>query len=88
MSCPKPLAHKSVRYCEKHLTAQRLRHKPIGSVAPGSIDYLYLKDKSESRHGRQPEALQPRQWDARRQVAQSSRRRSQPQSDERSPDAE
>jgi len=26
--CPQPLSHKSVRYCEKHLTAARLRYKP------------------------------------------------------------
>jgi hypothetical protein len=26
--CPKPLARNSVRYCEKHLTAARLRKPP------------------------------------------------------------
>jgi hypothetical protein len=55
--CPQPQARNSVRYCERHLTAQRLRHKPKGSAAPGSIDYLYMEEKSESRHGRQPGSL-------------------------------
>jgi hypothetical protein len=55
MSCPKPLAPNSVRFCEEHLRYQRLRHKPIGSAAPGSADYLYADaDQLHSRHGRQP----------------------------------
>jgi predicted transcriptional regulator len=41
----------SVRYCETHLTAARLRKKPIGGPAPGSIDPW------ESSHGRQPGTL-------------------------------
>jgi len=57
MSCPKPLARNSVRYCEKHLTAARLRKKPIGGPAPGSIDFLYVEDPWESSHGRQPGTL-------------------------------
>jgi hypothetical protein len=58
MSCPKPLAHNSVRYCEEHLRYQRLRHKPIGSAAPGSADFLYADaDQLQSRHGRQPGTL-------------------------------
>jgi hypothetical protein len=45
--CPKPLARNSVRYCEKHLRAARLRHKPIGAKGPepGSIDALYNYEK-------------------------------------------
>jgi hypothetical protein len=56
--CPKPLAHNSVRYCEKHLRA-RLRHKPIGTKGeePGSVGYLYCDGGFESRHGRQPGTL-------------------------------
>src|SRR5262249_22170352 len=39
MSCPKPLAHNSVRYCEEHLAKQRARMGPKGE--PGSREYLY-----------------------------------------------
>jgi hypothetical protein len=56
--CPKPLDRNSVRFCEKHLRAARLRHKPIGSAAPGSIEFLYADaDALQSRHGRQPGTL-------------------------------
>jgi hypothetical protein len=57
--CPKPLAHHSVRYCEKHLAAEGGRHKPKGGKdeAPGSINYLYQDHSPESRHGRQPGTL-------------------------------
>jgi hypothetical protein len=56
--CPKPLAHNSVRYCEKHLRDARLRHKSKGGKGglPGSIDYLY-DGAFESGHGRQPGTL-------------------------------
>jgi len=39
-SCPQPLDDRSVRYCTKHLAAERNRHKPKDET-PGSIDYLY-----------------------------------------------
>jgi hypothetical protein len=53
--CPKPLAHNSVRYCEKHLTAMRLRMTP-SKGKPGSIGWLY-GETEESSHGRQPGSL-------------------------------
>jgi hypothetical protein len=55
--CPQPLAHNSVRYCERHLRIARLRHKPKNAKGelPGSIDWLYSDgEQFESRHGRQP----------------------------------
>jgi len=57
--CPEPLDRNSVRFCEKHLRAARLRHKPIGAKGPepGSIDALYNYEKYESKHGRQPGTL-------------------------------
>lgn len=55
-NCPEPLAPGSVRYCEKHLAAERNRHKPKDET-PGSIDYLYQDHSPESRHGRQPGTL-------------------------------
>ena len=56
--CPKPLANRSVRYCERHLEIARLRHKPVGAKGspPGSIDWLY-GDVFESSHGKQPGSL-------------------------------
>jgi hypothetical protein len=53
--CPKPLARHSVRYCEKHLTAHRLRATPTKGK-PGSIGWLY-GETEESSHGRQPGTL-------------------------------
>jgi hypothetical protein len=53
--CPKPLAHNSVRYCEKHLTAARLRMTP-SKGKPGSVGWLY-GETAESSHGRQPGTL-------------------------------
>jgi hypothetical protein len=53
--CPKPLARNSVRYCEKHLTAARLRMTP-SKGKPGTIGWLYAETE-ESSHGRQPGAL-------------------------------
>jgi hypothetical protein len=41
--CPKPLARHSVRYCEKHLTAARLRMTP-SKGKPGSVGWLYGGD--------------------------------------------
>jgi hypothetical protein len=40
---PQPLAHNSVRYCERHLRIARLRHKPKNAKGelPGSIAWLY-----------------------------------------------
>jgi len=57
--CPKPLARNSVRYCEKHLTAARLRKKPKNAkgAQPGSIGWLH-GEGFESQHGRQPGTLQ------------------------------
>jgi hypothetical protein len=57
--CPKPLSDRSVRYCDTHLTAARLRHNPKGGKdeAPGSINYLYQDRTPENRHGRQPGTL-------------------------------
>jgi hypothetical protein len=57
--CPKPLDESSVRYCTKHLAAERNRHKPKGGKdeAPGSINYLYQDHSPENRHGRQPGTL-------------------------------
>jgi hypothetical protein len=53
--CPQPLAHNSVRYCERHLTIARLRHEPKNAKgkAPGSVGWLY-GEGFESSHGRQP----------------------------------
>jgi hypothetical protein len=53
--CPKPLARHSVRYCEKHLTAARMRQTPTKGK-PGSIGWLY-GETEESSHGRQPGSL-------------------------------
>jgi hypothetical protein len=57
--CPELLDQNSVRYCTKHLTAARMRHKPQGGSdeAPGSINYLYQDQSPEKRHGRQPGTL-------------------------------
>src|SRR5882724_2940835 len=53
--CRKPLARHSVRYCEKHLTAARLRMTP-SKGKPGSIGWLY-GETEELSHGRQPASL-------------------------------
>jgi hypothetical protein len=56
--CPKPLDRNSTTYCTAHLRYQRLRHKPIGSAAPGSADFLYADaEQLQSRHGRQAGTL-------------------------------
>jgi hypothetical protein len=53
--CPQPLAHNSVRYCEKHLLAARLRMTP-SKGKPGTVGWLY-GETAESSHGRQPGTL-------------------------------
>lgn len=59
--CPKPLAHNSVRFCEKHLRIARLRHKPKNAKGelPGSVAWLYDDNGKdfESSHGHQPGSL-------------------------------
>jgi hypothetical protein len=55
-NCPQPLDPTSVRYCSKHLAAERNRHKPEDET-PGSIDYLYQDRTPESKHGREPSNL-------------------------------
>jgi hypothetical protein len=56
--CPKPLAHHSVRYCERHLALARGRYEPKGGKGgpPGSLEYLY-EGTFESGHGKQPGTL-------------------------------
>jgi len=57
--CPNPLAYNSVRYCEKHLTIARVRHKPRNAkgAEPGSIASLYDYEQFESSNGRRPGTL-------------------------------
>jgi hypothetical protein len=58
--CPQPLAHNSVRYCERHLRIARLRHKPKNAKGEqaGSIAWLYSDGETfESSHGRQPGSM-------------------------------
>jgi hypothetical protein len=55
VDCPKPLARNSVRYCEKHLVAARLR-MTLSKGKPGDIGWLY-GETEESTHGRQPGTL-------------------------------
>jgi hypothetical protein len=57
--CPKPLAHNSVRYCEEHLAIarNRMRQKKGLRSDPGSREYLYSGEITESTHGRQPGTL-------------------------------
>ncbi len=53
--CPKPLARNSVRFCEKHLAITRARASQKKALSdPGSLDYLYAGEVSESTQGRQP----------------------------------
>jgi hypothetical protein len=52
---PKPLAHNSVRYCDKHLTAARIRMTP-SKGKPGSVEWLY-GETHESSHGRHPASV-------------------------------
>lgn len=56
--CPNPLAHNSVRYCEKHLRMARLRYKPKNAKGepPGSVGWLY-GGGFESQQGRRPGTL-------------------------------
>ena len=53
--CPKPLARHSVRYCDKHLTAARIRMTP-SKGKPGSVEWLY-GETAETSHGRHPASL-------------------------------
>lgn len=58
--CPQPLAHNSVRYCERHLRIARLRKKPKNAKGepPGSVNWLYSDgEQFESSQGRQPGTL-------------------------------
>lgn len=56
--CPEPLDRNSVRYCTKHLTACRDRyHQKKGLVDPGSREYLYSGEITESTTGRHPNNL-------------------------------
>jgi ribosomal protein L34E len=57
--CPKPLDRNSVDMCTGHLTAARLRKKPINAkgAPPGSIGWLH-GEGFESQHGRTPGTLQ------------------------------
>jgi len=52
-NCAQPLDPNSVRFCTKHLAAERMRKQPKGKKEPGSIDYLYKDDSPENRPGRQ-----------------------------------
>lgn len=56
--CPEPLDPNSVRYCTKHMTAERTRSARRRGVKgePGSADYLY-GEITESLHGRTPGTL-------------------------------
>jgi len=56
--CPKPLARNSVRFCEKHLAMTRARASQKKALSdPGSREYLYSGEVSESTQGRQPGTL-------------------------------
>src|SRR5215472_6785293 len=53
--CPKPIAHGSVQYCEEHLAKARHREQQKkGLSLPGSREFLYSGEVSESTHGRTP----------------------------------
>jgi hypothetical protein len=56
--CPKPLAHHSVRYCDEHLEKARIRDRQKkGLSEPGSREYLYSGEITDTKHGRQPGTL-------------------------------
>ncbi len=57
--CPKPLDRNSVRFCTKHLAMSRDRERQKKGLRsdPGSREYLYSGELSESTHGRQPGTL-------------------------------
>jgi hypothetical protein len=69
--CPQKLARNSVRYCERHLSIARAKHKPKGAKGeqPGTVGSLYAGvsrdgdlgtltvDAFKSGHGRQPGTL-------------------------------
>jgi hypothetical protein len=57
-SCPEPLAHNSVKFCEKHLAMARNRERQKKGLSdPGSREYLYSGEVSESGTGRHPNTL-------------------------------
>lgn len=56
-NCPQPLDPASVRFCTKHLAAERNRHQKKGKATPGSREYLYSEELQPSEHGRQPGTL-------------------------------
>lgn len=57
--CPEPLAHGSVRFCEKHLRNRRMKYKPKNAkgAKPGTIGWLH-GEGFESQQGRMPGTLQ------------------------------
>jgi hypothetical protein len=56
--CPKPLDRNSVRFCTEHLTKARVKaRQKKGLTDPGSREYLYSGEVSESKHGRAPRTL-------------------------------
>ena len=65
--CPEPLAHHSVRYCEKHLAMKREQDRCENhrrgkrgnpNLEPGTREYLYgAEEVPLSTHGRQPGTL-------------------------------
>lgn len=57
--CPEPLDRNSVRYCTKHLAMARDRDRKKKGLRsdPGSREYLYSGEVTESTHGRQPGSL-------------------------------
>jgi len=58
MKCPEPLDRNSVCYCTKHLAAERDRyHQKKGLIDPGSREYLYSSEVTQSTKGRHPTNL-------------------------------
>jgi len=56
--CPEPLDRNSVRFCTKHLGMKRNRaQQKKGLSDPGSREYLYSGELSESTQGRTPGTL-------------------------------
>lgn len=56
-SCPKPLAHNSVEFCEECLAKSRARAQQKKALSvPGSTEYRYAGE-TPSTHGRQPGTL-------------------------------
>jgi hypothetical protein len=56
--CPEPLDRSSVRHCTKHMAAERDRyHRKKALSDPGSREYLYSGEITESTKGRHPNNL-------------------------------